>query len=84
MGQGARLYDYVGRFMPDGLVGWMMGYRARKDEKILRAEVERIRIPLNHAAVVASGGSGSGSHSGSGAGWGGSSFTSESGIWEKV
>jgi Fungal family of unknown function (DUF1776) len=32
VGQGARLYDFVGRWVPDGLVGWLIRRRLRLEE----------------------------------------------------
>lgn len=35
VGSGARAYDLCGRFLPAGLVSFMMGYRARRDASLM-------------------------------------------------
>lgn len=31
VGKGSRTYDYLGKVMPDGLVGWMLALKSRKN-----------------------------------------------------
>lgn len=75
VGQGARLYDFVGRWVPDGLVGWLIRRQAVRKEKVKGGdftsgteeskrveEVQESRLPK----------------------WGASSASSESGVWEKL
>ncbi|KAK4934728.1 hypothetical protein LTR10_024077 [Elasticomyces elasticus] len=80
VGSGARIYDVVGRIVPNGLVAFMMGYKTRNTEQ---PDVEEGRVSpkpdftqprdisierINPAAPT----------------WGFGSIGSESGIWEKV
>lgn len=40
VGSGARVYDLCGRFLPTGLVSFMMGYRGRRDVSLLPGSVK--------------------------------------------
>ncbi|KIW23243.1 uncharacterized protein PV07_11456 [Cladophialophora immunda] len=100
VGSGARLYDYVGKLMPGGLVGLMMGWNRKRTAS--RSEDEMSKSMRLDASGSASGSgvgtpagagsssvaghplSASGSASASASGWGFQSLSSESGIWEKV
>lgn len=85
VGSGARIYDVVGRIIPNGLVAFMMGYK-RREAGPEPADVEEGRVypktesghqrdvstrSVNPAAAAASS-------------WGFGSIGNESGIWEKV
>ncbi|KIW20189.1 hypothetical protein PV08_00764 [Exophiala spinifera] len=84
VGTGARIYDVVGRIMPDGLVAFMMGHRRREDDE---TDVRQARV--RHFAQNdqrrrdSSGGSAERGPAASTV-WGFGSAGSESGIWEKV
>lgn len=39
-GRGSRTYDYLGRTMPEGLVGWMLGLRTIKQEEKAQANAD--------------------------------------------
>ncbi|OAG39372.1 hypothetical protein AYO21_06388 [Fonsecaea monophora] len=100
VGSGARIYDYVGKLMPGGLVGLMMGWNRRKTTSRSADEMHKsVRYDASGSASAsgvetpAGGGSSSiaghplsasGSPSASASGWGFQSLGSESGIWEKV
>jgi hypothetical protein len=81
VGSGARVYDWVGRWMPGGVVGWAMGLRSRRDEwkgllDARRRQQEGIRMRDEEEGDV--GGTGPGiSQSAYGE-------VSESAVWEKV
>lgn len=32
VGRGSRIYDYLGKVMPEGLVGWMLGLQAQREK----------------------------------------------------
>lgn len=38
VGQGARLYDFLGKWVPDGLVGWLV----RRQEMRREGEIEKV------------------------------------------
>ena len=73
VGSGARLYDVVGKIAPEGLVGWIMGYKSSHGAgtEIRRKKDAEGESSRTNSAERA-------------AGWGRSSASSESGIWEKV
>lgn len=33
VGKGSRVYDIVGQWVPEGMVGWMLGLRSRKQQQ---------------------------------------------------
>lgn len=68
VGSGARLYDIVGRVMPAGLVGWMMGYKRNPQFTGFGNKLGSTPSAKPPAPNV----------------WGGGSANDESGIWEKV
>jgi NAD(P)-dependent dehydrogenase (short-subunit alcohol dehydrogenase family) len=71
VGSGARVYDFVGGWVPSGIVGFVMGFRNRnapKDE-FLRYTEQSARSP------------GAGVHESV---YGGASAGSESAMWEKI
>lgn len=71
VGSGARLYDIVGKIVPQGLVGWMMDNTHRK----LHTRGAKL---AEAATAVRQDASSKGA-------WGSNSLTaSESGLWEKV
>jgi hypothetical protein len=71
VGSGARLYDIIGKIVPQGLVGWMMDNTHRKLHS-------RGAKPAEAATTARQGASSKGA-------WGSNSLTaSESGLWEKV
>ncbi|KIX01758.1 uncharacterized protein Z518_09485 [Rhinocladiella mackenziei CBS 650.93] len=78
VGSGARLYDIVGRIMPNGLVAFMMGYRKRDDEEHAQGAGKIYNRTEPGPSAGAS------SVPASASGWGFNSIGSESGIWEKV
>ncbi|KAL7272049.1 hypothetical protein RUND412_005161 [Rhizina undulata] len=38
VGRGARSYEFIGRFLPEGLVGWMLGFRSKAGEEAVEEE----------------------------------------------
>lgn len=85
VGTGARIYDIVGRMMPDGLVAFMMGHRRREDDEI-DVRQARVRHFAQHDHGDRDSSAGSAEQRGPAAStvWGFGSAGSESGIWEKV
>lgn len=93
VGQGARLYDVVGRVVPAGLVAFMMGYRRRRDEQALR---DRFFADLEKNENDGGSATGTGTRSKDGSAdptpaasglWADQSLnlnSSESAVWEKV
>ncbi len=76
VGQGARLYDLVGKWVPEGLVGWLI----RRQEKRM-GEVEDSREGTGRSNVDGATERGQEIVLPR---WGASSANSESGIWEKL
>jgi len=71
VGTGARLYDIVGKVVPQGLVGWMMDNSHRNWHSRGAKPTEAVTAAKPDAT--------------SSGGWGSNSLTgSESGVWEKV
>jgi len=71
VGSGARLYDVIGKIVPQGLVGWMMDNSHTKWHSRGAKLAEAATVPKQEASATGP--------------WGPSSLTaSESGIWEKV
>jgi Fungal family of unknown function (DUF1776) len=71
VGSGARLYDVIGKIVPQGLVGWMMDNSPRKWHSRGAKLAEAVATPKQEASSIGA--------------WGSNSSTvSESGIWEKV
>ena len=71
VGSGARLYDFVGKFVPQGLVGWMMDNNHRR----WHSQGAKVTEVASAAKQEASSAGVWGSNSSAG---------SESGMWEKV
>ncbi|KAL8706733.1 MAG: hypothetical protein Q9201_000258 [Fulgogasparrea decipioides] len=44
VGRGSRMYDYLGKVVPEGLVGWMLGLR-KKREEAKKKENEDGKVP---------------------------------------
>jgi hypothetical protein len=84
VGSGARMYDIVGRVMPNSLIALMMGYRRRADEEIgLRPG--RVHQVAEHSAQKRDSSTGSAAAGvAASPSWGSGSAGGESGIWEKV
>ncbi len=76
VGQGARLYDFVGNWVPEGLVGWLIRRQERR-----RCEVEDSREGTARGKVS---GAMTREHEVGLPRWGASSASSESGVWEKL
>lgn len=43
VGRGSRTYDLLGKAMPDGLVGWMLGLRTRREEAKQAKDSEEVK-----------------------------------------
>ncbi|KAK5458391.1 hypothetical protein LTS15_004471 [Exophiala xenobiotica] len=84
VGSGARMYDVVGRVMPNSLIALMMGYRRRADEEIsLRpGRVHQVAEPSAQKRDSSTGSAAAGVAASPS--WGSGSAGGESGIWEKV
>ncbi|ERF73627.1 hypothetical protein EPUS_00880 [Endocarpon pusillum Z07020] len=76
VGQGARLYDFVGKWIPEGLAGWLIRRQERR-----RGEVEDSSQGTGRSNV--DGASERGQETGLPR-WGASSASSGSGVWEKL
>lgn len=85
VGSGARVYDLIGRFLPGGLVGAMMGFRSRLREMDEEHRPSPGGSRVHPTQFGASGPSGLATPvRSSSATWGGNSMGSESAVWEKI